>query len=63
MIRRDQTKLPGLILMKLNETHVFIDGVQLQSLRIELAAFSDANALGKKYSIYEDGGGKGKKAK
>ena len=50
----DQVKMPGLIITKLDDTHVLIDPQQLAQLRHELAKFSDANALGSKYSIYDD---------
>ena len=54
IIEMDQSKMSGLILYKLDNTHAFIDPAQLAQLRSELAAFSDANALGKKYSIYTE---------
>ena len=54
ILMMDQTQLPGLILMKLDTTHVLVDGAQLPSLRAQLTKFSDANAEGKKYSIQGD---------
>ena len=54
IIEMDQVKMPGLIITKLDDTHVLIDPQQLAQLRHELAKFSDANALGSKYSIYDD---------